>query len=189
MHASCLLILRHAQISVIYFIKISRLNDFSSTSINCAIAFLQAIMVSFRSYDWFAWELLSLFHTMDIAFSSSFSIFFSSFGDFCGHSTWFLLLCRYFKGPELLVDLQDYDYSLDMWSLGCMFAGMVCILSLAEFLSSTMSQCSICCKIACYFVVNYWFPCLLKIWFLCFFVLDISKRTFFLWPRQPWSAC
>ncbi|KAH7567510.1 hypothetical protein JRO89_XS07G0084200 [Xanthoceras sorbifolium] len=35
---------------------------------------------------------------------------------------------RYFKGPELLVDLQDYDYSLDMWSLGCMFAGMVSIL-------------------------------------------------------------
>src|SRR5688572_22350760 len=48
---------------------------------------------------------------------------------------------RYFKGPELLIDLQDYDYSLDMyevpfffkkkfhlffrWSLGCMFAGMV----------------------------------------------------------------
>lgn len=32
---------------------------------------------------------------------------------------------RYFKGPELLVDMQDYDYSLDMWSLGCMFAGLV----------------------------------------------------------------
>lgn len=32
---------------------------------------------------------------------------------------------RYFKWPELLVDLQDYDYSLDMWSLGCMFAGMI----------------------------------------------------------------
>lgn len=32
---------------------------------------------------------------------------------------------RYFKGPELLIDLQDYDYSLDMWSLGCMFAGMI----------------------------------------------------------------
>ena len=30
---------------------------------------------------------------------------------------------RYFKGPELLVDLQDYDYSLDLWSLGCMLAG------------------------------------------------------------------
>ncbi|KDO78953.1 hypothetical protein CISIN_1g0138972mg, partial [Citrus sinensis] len=33
----------------------------------------------------------------------------------------------YFKGPELLVDLQDYDYSLDLWSLGCMFAGMVSV--------------------------------------------------------------
>jgi casein kinase II subunit alpha len=38
---------------------------------------------------------------------------------------------RYFKGPELLVDLQDYDYSLDMWSLGCMFAGMVFNLALS----------------------------------------------------------
>eukprot|EP00898_Chlorokybus_atmophyticus_P006078 jgi/Chlat1/6471/Chrsp45S05977 len=32
---------------------------------------------------------------------------------------------RYFKGPELLIGLQDYDYSLDMWSLGCMFGGMI----------------------------------------------------------------
>lgn len=32
---------------------------------------------------------------------------------------------RYFKGPELLVDYQYYDYSLDMWSLGCMLAGMI----------------------------------------------------------------
>lgn len=32
---------------------------------------------------------------------------------------------RYFKGPELLVDHQDYNYSLDMWSLGCMFAGII----------------------------------------------------------------
>jgi len=31
---------------------------------------------------------------------------------------------RYFKGPELLVNMRQYDYSLDMWSLGCMFAGM-----------------------------------------------------------------
>lgn len=37
---------------------------------------------------------------------------------------------RYFKGPELLVDFQEYDYSLDMWSLGCMFASMVCTFSL-----------------------------------------------------------
>ncbi|KAL7675678.1 hypothetical protein ACOME3_001946 [Neoechinorhynchus agilis] len=32
---------------------------------------------------------------------------------------------RYFKGPELLVDYQYYDYSLDLWSLGCMVASMV----------------------------------------------------------------
>uniref|UniRef100_A0A4W5LQ78 Casein kinase 2, alpha prime polypeptide b n=1 Tax=Hucho hucho TaxID=62062 RepID=A0A4W5LQ78_9TELE len=32
---------------------------------------------------------------------------------------------RYFKGPELLVDYQVYDYSLDMWRLGCMLASMI----------------------------------------------------------------
>ncbi|CAI2375567.1 unnamed protein product [Moneuplotes crassus] len=32
---------------------------------------------------------------------------------------------RYFKGPELLVGYQMYDYALDMWSLGCMFAGII----------------------------------------------------------------
>jgi len=32
---------------------------------------------------------------------------------------------RYFKGPELLVDFRLYDYSLDMWSLGCMFAAII----------------------------------------------------------------
>ena len=32
---------------------------------------------------------------------------------------------RYYKGPELLVGFQEYDYSLDMWSVGCMFAGMI----------------------------------------------------------------
>ena len=32
---------------------------------------------------------------------------------------------RYFKGPELLTDMKFYDYSLDVWSAGCMFAGMV----------------------------------------------------------------
>ena len=34
---------------------------------------------------------------------------------------------RYFKGPELLVNMRDYDYSLDMWSLGCMVAGIVSV--------------------------------------------------------------
>lgn len=32
---------------------------------------------------------------------------------------------RYFKGPELLVDYRFYDYLLDMWSFGCMFASIV----------------------------------------------------------------
>lgn len=32
---------------------------------------------------------------------------------------------RYFKGPELLVDFQYYDYSLDIWSYGAMLASMV----------------------------------------------------------------
>ncbi|CUM65513.1 uncharacterized protein PRCAT00003159001 [Priceomyces carsonii] len=32
---------------------------------------------------------------------------------------------RFFKGPELLVDFRLYDYSLDLWSYGCMLASMV----------------------------------------------------------------
>jgi serine/threonine protein kinase len=37
---------------------------------------------------------------------------------------------RPFKGPELLVDYQKYDYSLDLWSLGCIFGSMVALLLL-----------------------------------------------------------
>ncbi|KAF7798563.1 hypothetical protein EIP86_009785 [Pleurotus ostreatoroseus] len=32
---------------------------------------------------------------------------------------------RYYKAPELLVGLKKYDYSLDMWSVGCMLASMI----------------------------------------------------------------
>lgn len=32
---------------------------------------------------------------------------------------------RYYKGPELLVNMKDYDYSLDMWSFGCVLGGMI----------------------------------------------------------------
>lgn len=32
---------------------------------------------------------------------------------------------RYFKGPELLIEFPHYDYSLDMWSFGAMFASMI----------------------------------------------------------------
>ncbi|KAI6158897.1 kinase-like domain-containing protein, partial [Pisolithus thermaeus] len=31
----------------------------------------------------------------------------------------------YFEGPEFLANFQQYDYSLDMWSFGCMFALMI----------------------------------------------------------------
>lgn len=32
---------------------------------------------------------------------------------------------RYYKGPELLVGFKRYDYSLDIWSVGCMLASMI----------------------------------------------------------------
>ncbi|GAA6014352.1 hypothetical protein JCM11491_005053 [Sporobolomyces phaffii] len=32
---------------------------------------------------------------------------------------------RYYKGPELLVDYGYYDYSLDLWSVGCTFGSMI----------------------------------------------------------------
>ncbi|XP_049622935.1 casein kinase II subunit alpha-like [Suncus etruscus] len=36
-----------------------------------------------------------------------------------------LVASRYFRSPELLVDYEMYDYSLDLWSLGCMLASMI----------------------------------------------------------------
>ncbi|KAI5474762.1 casein kinase II subunit alpha, partial [Pseudohyphozyma bogoriensis] len=32
---------------------------------------------------------------------------------------------RYYKAPELLVDFVQYDYSLDLWSVGCTFGSMI----------------------------------------------------------------
>ena len=32
---------------------------------------------------------------------------------------------RYYKGPELLVDDELYEYSLDIWSLGCTMAALI----------------------------------------------------------------
>lgn len=32
---------------------------------------------------------------------------------------------RAYKGPELLLGIRDYDYSLDIWSLGCVFGAMM----------------------------------------------------------------
>ena len=42
-----------------------------------------------------------------------------------GHEYHVRVASRYYKGPELLVDDQYYDYSLDIWSAGVMFAGMI----------------------------------------------------------------
>ena len=33
---------------------------------------------------------------------------------------------RYYKPPELLINMQDYDYSLDMFSAGCLLGALVC---------------------------------------------------------------
>eukprot|EP00826_Nyctotherus_ovalis_P009934 TRINITY_DN12634_c0_g1_i2.p3 TRINITY_DN12634_c0_g1~~TRINITY_DN12634_c0_g1_i2.p3 ORF type:complete len:224 (+),score=69.58 TRINITY_DN12634_c0_g1_i2:480-1151(+) len=32
---------------------------------------------------------------------------------------------RYYKAPELLLDYKYYDYSMDMWSIGCMLASII----------------------------------------------------------------
>lgn len=32
---------------------------------------------------------------------------------------------RYYKAPELLLNYMEYDYAIDMWSLGCLFAGIL----------------------------------------------------------------
>ena len=46
---------------------------------------------------------------------------------------------RYFKGPELLVDYNFYDYSLDIWSTGAMFASMVLFLRFRYSVNSHFS--------------------------------------------------
>ena len=52
---------------------------------------------------------------------------------------------RYYKSPELLISLQDYDYSLDMFSAGCFLGSMVSIaasptsFSISMFVSLTCS--------------------------------------------------
>lgn len=77
------------------------------------------------------------------------------------------LFLRYFKGPELLVDLQDYDYSLDMWSLGCMFAGMV-----RTMCSWQAVFCSLLIILNAIVIINYWL-----LWSFC--VQIFRKEPFF----------
>ena len=32
---------------------------------------------------------------------------------------------RYYKAPELLLDYKKYDYAIDLWSVGCLFGGLL----------------------------------------------------------------
>ena len=57
--------------------------------------------------------------------SKAFTVYYYSFKLFLNENLQVRVASRYFKGPELLLDHQYYDYSLDMWSLGATFAGMV----------------------------------------------------------------
>ena len=54
---------------------------------------------------------------------------------------------RYFKGPELLLNYQEYDYSLDLWSFGCMFASMVCQVFIVYLLSKFILDKTLNCRI------------------------------------------
>lgn len=31
----------------------------------------------------------------------------------------------YYQSPELLVEFEEYDYALDLWSFGCMFSSII----------------------------------------------------------------
>lgn len=48
-------------------------------------------------------------------------------GEYYHHNTGYnvRVASRYYKGPELLVGLRMYDYTLDIWSLGCVLAGIL----------------------------------------------------------------
>lgn len=114
------------------------------------------------------------------------------------------LLPRYFKGPELLVDLQDYDYSLDMWSLGCMFAGMVRIIPLGLYLLFDVSllECHpsfmdlflgitpshpVCTSF--YSIFGGWISSSFIYSSTVILCVDISEGTILLRSWQSWSAC
>lgn len=52
---------------------------------------------------------------------------------------------RAYKGPELLTNFKYYDYSLDLWSAGCVFGSMVRrILQILVNLTSSSSGSTIC---------------------------------------------
>lgn len=32
----------------------------------------------------------------------------------------------WYRAPELLLNNEDYDFAIDMWSLGCIFLEIIC---------------------------------------------------------------
>ena len=54
---------------------------------------------------------------------------------------------RYYKGPELLVEYEQYDYALDVWSMGCMLAGtFFFFLRRQKYFYVLVSQNSLCLR-------------------------------------------
>lgn len=90
--------------------------------------------------------------------------------DTATHATAHVLACaaphRYFKGPELLVDMQSYDYSLDLWSFGCVVAAIV----------SCLVHPFCCCLASCLFVFYplVFSPPFLSLYLFVFYPLVLS---------------
>jgi hypothetical protein len=36
-----------------------------------------------------------------------------------------IILWRWYRAPELLLSWKEYDYSVDVWSVGCIFAELL----------------------------------------------------------------
>jgi len=45
---------------------------------------------------------------------------------------------RYYRAPELIFGNKNYDHKIDMWSIGCVIAEMLCLKPL--FLSETSEK-------------------------------------------------
>lgn len=92
---------------------------------------------------------------------------------------------RYFKGPELLVDLQDYDYSLDLWSLGCMFAGQSSSVNSYVFISQILWDWTLLYTMQS--LAAKWEVQKVVLHLLCFCRDDLQEGAFLLWAWQLWS--
>ncbi|AOW01902.1 kinase-like domain-containing protein [Yarrowia lipolytica] len=88
---------------------------------------------------------------------------------------------RCYKGPELLYDLQQYDYSLDLWSLGCTLAGI--IFRKDPFFHGSSNQNQLV-EIAKVLGTSDMYKCLTKYGLK---LPDIYNDILGTYPRQPWE--